>query len=168
MSAAKFTIKKLINPTQLQDDLAFSDVNLSSAMMGQASLFAHYAQISADATGQVDKAKQMRDIIIAKVDKTIRDKYATEGKKVTEKLIEKEVDLHPEVVAMKHKVNEASMVADLAKNALEAFKQRKDMLIQIGVALREEMKGSVSVKGPAADAAMDKRRQDMADRMDKH
>ena len=44
------------------------------------------------------------------------------------------------------------MIADLAKNALEAFKQRKDMLVQIGVALREEAKGELFLKGPGLRA----------------
>ncbi|CCG43332.1 hypothetical protein [Magnetospirillum molischianum] len=142
--------KPLLDAEQLQKDLAFSDHDISAAMMRQASLFAHYAVIAAQAQKRYDTAKLAADIVESRVDKRLRDEYAQAGAKITEAALGKEILRDREYVEAQKKVNDARMIADLAKNALEAFKQRKDMLVQIGVALREEAKGELFLKGPAA------------------
>ena len=146
------SVKTFVSPEQLQKDLAFSDLDLSTAMMKQASLFAHYAVLAAQAQKQHDDFKMMSDIKESQIDKSIRDKAAEDGTKLTEVLIAKEVARTKEFVLAQKRVNEARMVADLLKNALEAFKQRRDMLVQVGVSIREEMKGKVTVAGSSDDA----------------
>ncbi|OAB55681.1 hypothetical protein AY600_02055 [Phormidium willei BDU 130791] len=142
---AEYEVKKYVEAEKLQSDLAFSDTDLSGTMMTQASMYAHYASLSAKAQKQVDSLKLVLEARSAKLDQTIRDAAAENGEKITEKRIENEIAGNTTIIGLKKKLNEARAIADLAKNACEAFKQRRDMLVQIGVTMREEMKGQLRV-----------------------
>jgi hypothetical protein len=141
------------SPEELQKDLAFSNADLTSAMMNQAGLFARYAAIAARLQKVADTKELIVEITEAKVDKAIRDAAAKAGEKVTEASLAKSIRLNTDYVKAVQAYNNARMNADLAKNALEAFKQRRDMLVQIGVAAREEMKGELFVKAREAGTA---------------
>lgn len=143
--AAEVTVEHFVTPEELKEDLSINPTALSEAMVKQAALFSHYAVLSSRASRQYDHLKQRAEIVASKVDKELRDQAADEGKKVTEAALGKELARDRRVVAANKLVNEARMIADLAKNALEAFKQRRDMLVQIGLMQREEMKGELSI-----------------------
>lgn len=148
-------IKQYFTAEELKKDVGFSDNDLSSAMMGQAPLFAHYAVQSAMAQKQADDAKMIMEITEAKVDKAIRDRNAETGEKTTEAALGKAILRDATYIKAITEYNHARMIADLAKNALEALKQRRDMLVQIGVAQREEMKGELRI---GAKASVDQRK----------
>lgn len=151
-------IEKFIDVKQLQTDLAFSDADLESAMMLQASLFAHYGVIAAKASQQVDQAKMNMDIVEARLDKAIRDRAAVDGEKTTEKGITQEISRKSAFVEAQKTVSDAKMVDSLARSAMEAFRHKRDMLVQIGLISREEMKGEVSIKlAQANEAAREER-----------
>ena len=138
-------VDPIIDPAQLQKDLAFSEVDLSSAFMQQAGLFAHYAMFSAKASKQVDDLKMMAEITTAQNYRKVREELEAAEEKITDKRLEQELAVCKAVLEARKAVNEAKMIADLAKSALEAFKQRRDMLVQSGVAAREELKGEARV-----------------------
>jgi hypothetical protein len=139
------SIEHYVTGEQLGEDLTINPANLSEAMVKQASLFAHYAVLASRAQRQLDHMKQRLEILQSKVDKEIRDEAADEGRKITEAGIGKEIARDSRVITATKQVNEARMIADLAKQSLEAFKQRRDMLVQIGLMQREEMKGELTV-----------------------
>lgn len=141
-----YKIHDLIDAEQLKKDLAFSDNDLSSAMMQQASLFSHYGILLAQATRQVDVVKLLLENTEAAVYKALRDKAAADGERVTEAQLEKAVTRHERVVAMKKALNEAKRIESICKTAVEAFRHRRDMLVQMGLISREEMKGELSIK----------------------
>lgn len=143
--AGEVTVEHFVTPDQLKEDLSINPADLNEAMIKQAALFAHYAVLSSRASRQADHMKQRAEIIQSKVDKELRDAAADEGKKITEAALGKEIVRDPRVVQAQKMVNEARMIAELAKNALEAFKQRRDMLVQIGLMQREEMKGELTI-----------------------
>jgi hypothetical protein len=45
-----------------------------------------------------------------------------------------------------NRVIDAKGKADLAKNVLESFRHKRDMLIQVGADMREEFKGQMRMK----------------------
>ncbi|GAL23042.1 hypothetical protein JCM19235_1343 [Vibrio maritimus] len=49
------------------------------------------------------------------------------------------------------KANKAKMRALIIKEGLEAFRQRRDMLVQKGKSRLEELKGELYLKGKVAD-----------------
>lgn len=139
------TVEAFVDAEKLASDIRFSEVDLDNAMMEQASFYAYYAAQAAKAGLQVDNLKNRLEITEAIVAKKMRDDAAASGAKITEKQIESEVPLNKTVRDLKSAYNEAKAIHALAIQALEAFKQRRDMLIQMGVARREEIKGEARV-----------------------
>ncbi|WLR90871.1 hypothetical protein [Shinella zoogloeoides] len=141
------TIKvvQYIDPIQLKTDLAYSNADLSSAMMEQAAQFASYGVLAAQASMQVDKMKMLLENTEAEVARRERDRKALAGQKSTEGQISEIVTRHPRVIAAKKALNEAKQIESVGKIAVESFRHRRDMLVQQGLISREERKGELSV-----------------------
>lgn len=157
-------IKHFIDAEKLRNDTSFSDTDLTTPMMEQAALYAYYAHQAALAGKQVDDVKLTLELMSSKIDKEIRDKAAVDGEKLTEAKIDKMIHRDARYVRLQQKLNEAKMVESLTKSSLEALKQRRDMLVQIGVTMREEMKGELRLReidGKGA-ASEDKRQRALA------
>jgi hypothetical protein len=140
---AEITVRAFIDADQFKKDVALNPSDIGGAMIEQASLFAHYSNLSAQAERQVNNIEMIVDIVRSKIDKAIRDQAADAGKKTTEPGIESAIARNVDYIKAVKKLNDAKMIANLAKNALEAFKHRKDMLVQLGAADREERKGEL-------------------------
>ena len=136
-------IKPIIDSQDFLDDVAINDIDIDGAFRSQASLFASYAAKHFEAQQQLGNAKILLDLKKARLDKEIRDRLVEEKAKATEATVENEIKRHPTYMSACKDMNEASAIVDLLKNALEAFKQRKDMLISLGANQREEMKGDL-------------------------
>jgi hypothetical protein len=148
-----------LNADTFQEDLEIDGHNLNNAFMRQASLFAYYAATHVGAMRKEARAKLLLEIEEAKVAKSIRDKMVAEGTKTTEKQIEQEVSRTPSYIKAVNAYNEAKANTALAASAVEAFRQRRDMLIQLGANQREELKGETRVVGH------DRVRQELRERM---
>jgi hypothetical protein len=139
-------IRNYIDPARLKADVAFSDVDLDSAMMNQASLYVHYGQAAAQAQFQMDQAENRLEITRAKVGAMIRDEAAAGTKKLTEALIAERITTHDDVVRAQKEFNLARHIYELARHACEALKQRRDMLVQVGKRQLEEQEGQVRIQ----------------------
>lgn len=135
-----------ITADQIKIDLGINDTDIQGAFMAQAALFGHYSVLAVRAQRQLDTFKQLLEIKTAAFDRQARDALASTGGKITEKMVENDIIRRPEYVQLVKKINAAREIADLGKYVLEALKQKRDMLIQIGVARREEMKGEAAVR----------------------
>lgn len=140
-----FVVHKYVDAAQLKRDLAINPSEVGNAMLEHASRTIEYGVKLAQAGKQADTVKMLLEAVEAKVDKSIRNTHAAAGAKVTESAIEKEMRLHPKVIAYRKLLNEARQIETLAKSAVDAFRQRKDMLVSFGMLQREEMRGEVSV-----------------------
>lgn len=154
-----YNVVNFIDAEKLSKDVAFSPNDLDSAMMQQASMFSYYGVLAADAARQVDAVKMMLEDTESIVYKAIRAKYDREGTKFTETLLEKGVATHPRVKAMKQALAEAKRVENIGRTAQEAFRHRRDMLVQTGYMRSHEMKGQaiVSKRDARADALEDQK-----------
>lgn len=146
----RFEVKSFIDPLQFKKDVSYSTANLSGAMSDQASLFAHYGELAARASRQVDDIELLLENAEAKVYRLIRQDAATTGEKVTEVMLDKQVAVHPRVVQFKRALIEAKQIEATAKIYVEAFRSRKDMLVQQGAQAREEFKGEVFIAARSA------------------
>ena len=144
-TAAVFKVRRLIEDGEFKKDVSFSLPNLSNAMIEQASLFAHYGTLAAKASKQVDDLKLFLEITESKVYRLIRDKAVKDGTKLTEVQLEKQVSIYEKVLEFKRALNEAKQVEAISKVAVEAFRHRKDMIVQQGALNREEMRGELSM-----------------------
>lgn len=163
-----FEVKNFIDADEMRKDMAFSPNDIDTAMMQQASLFAHYGVLHADALRQVDTIKLLLENTEAAVYKLLRDKMASKGEKFTETLLEKLVSRHDRVVAMKKALNQAKRVEAIGKTAVEGFRHRRDMLIQQGVKMREELKGELRIaERTARDDAVEAQKAAVLERLQK-
>lgn len=149
---SKLTIEDEGFVEQMLQDVQFSPEDLDNAYIEQASLYAYYAHQSMLASRRADNAKLFLNATEAGIDKNIRNDAATEGKKLTEKMIEQEVSRAPVYVSAVKKYNDAKALAQMLRDILDAFKNRKDCLIQYGLSRREEFRSQgLSISAPTED-----------------
>lgn len=140
-----------LDSKQLMQDVSINDTDLTDAMINHASLFAHYAVLNSQAQGRVDKLKLMLDLKTAKLDQSVREEMQASGVKITESAVDQNIRRNADYVRAVNALNEAKENATLTHSALDAFRQRRDMLVQLGVAAREEAKGQVRVAAGSGD-----------------
>jgi len=146
MSTTTYKVKREIDPGQLKRDLSYSLADLSNAMVEQAALFAHYGGILARAARQVDNFDLVLDTTEAAVYRKIKDELTNSGDKIVVADIDRQVRRHEKVIAARKALNEAKQIEAEAKTAVEAFRHRRDMLVQQGLISREEMKGELAIQ----------------------
>lgn len=151
-------LKTFINPAQLKIDLEFNQTNISTAMTRQAALFAHYSTLSAQAQFQADRADQQVDLVEAQLDQQYRDSFASAGTKITENVIKAAITKDSKYQAALTRKHEAKAIAEMVRSAADSFRHRRDMLIQVGADLREEMKGKVQTRAHPGEVALEKMR----------
>jgi len=142
----KVKVRNYLDEAQVKKDVGYSLVDISGAQAEQAQLFLHYGMLAAKAARQVDQIKLLLENTEAAVYRVLRDRMIADGEKVTEALLEKLVTRHERVLAVKKALNEAKQIEAVGKIAVEAFRHRKDMLVQHGATEREEMKGELVTK----------------------
>ena len=159
--APAYTVKNFLDPAVLKSDIAYSTNNLTDAMMTQPSMFAHYGMILSEASRQVDVVELLLENTESAVYQILRKEVVAAGEKVTEALLDKMVTRHPRVIAMRKALYEAKAVESKCKTAVEAFRHRRDMLVQHGLISREEMKGEIRIREASArDEALDAKKQE--------
>jgi hypothetical protein len=141
----KIKVEQFVDAMQLRSDLSYSTADLSSAMMQQASMFAHYGVLAAKASRQVNNMKMLLENTQAQVYRVVRDELTKAGEKTTESQLDKMVTRHTRVRSVQMALNEAKQIEDMAKTAVESFRHRRDMLVQHGFIQREEMKGELKI-----------------------
>lgn len=139
-------VQTFIDPAQLKRDTAFSELTVGDAFMNQAALYVEYARLATKAKYQADRFESLAKIKEAEVYEKLRAKANKAGTKVTEAQLSKQALINPSVIAAKEKAIESQAIAELCKGALEALRQRRDMLIQTGADLREQRKGDVKTR----------------------
>ena len=140
---AKGPLKTFIDPDALQRDLHFTETSISTAMIRQAALFAHYSTLSAQAKFQYDRCKQSVELYQANLDQQLRDDLTTAGTKFTEKVIEAMVLKDSGYQAAITRMHEAKAIASMVDTAADSFRHKKDMLIQVGADLRQQKQGEL-------------------------
>jgi len=125
----------------LASDLKIDKVNLSDEFTKQASVYAWWATLSALAQEKYQHKRLERKIVEAELDKEKRLTLGAENnRRVTEKVVEREVHLDPRWRKAYEEEIEAAKEAAILSGATEALRQRKDMLVALGLQLREELR----------------------------
>ncbi|MGV1754791.1 hypothetical protein [Agrobacterium sp. CG674] len=154
-AATVYQVKDFIDAQLLRRDQAINGNDLSSAMMEQAAMFSHYGVLAAEASKQVDVVKMLlenTEAAVYQLERAAANQAAVEAaatkspvEKVTEAMLEKKIARHPRVIAMKKALNDAKRIEATGKIAVESFRHRRDMLVQLGLISREEMKGELKI-----------------------
>lgn len=128
-------------------DVEIDQNNLSLMFMRHAGLAAFYGAEHAKAAFQENRIKLRLEVEAAKLSKEIRERLLAEGGKSTEKQIEAELMTTPSYIKLVQLHLEAKAKTHLLSTAVDAFKQRRDMLVQLGAQARDEMKGEMRMSG---------------------
>lgn len=138
-------LHKYVDADQAKKDLAYTLSDLSGAMSDQASMLMHYGTLYAKSARQVDHMKLLLSATEGKIYRTLKTQARAAGEKPTDAGLQRDVSVHPAVLQVKQALSAAEEVELIAKIAVEAFKHRKDMLVQEGARDREELKGEVRI-----------------------
>ena len=132
-----------INIDEFIEETRISEIGLDDAFQKQSSLRAYYGALAARYEAVASKAKMLFEVKEATLFKQYRDKFAEDGVKTTEKMIENAVKMDPQWLEAKQTYINAECHADIAKSLVASLVDRKDMLIQIGADRRDENKGAL-------------------------
>jgi|SaaInlStandDraft_7_1057024.scaffolds.fasta_scaffold65848_2 hypothetical protein len=132
------SIVEYIDAEKFQKDINYSMSDLDTAVLEQAGLAAYYGAKAALAKRQASNSKLKLQTISAQVYKIVRDALEESGKKATESTIKAMVDTDKNVVNAKASTIEAVYYEDLGMTTVDAFRHRRDMLKELGMASRAE------------------------------
>lgn len=124
-----------IDPSQIQNNL-----------LEHAANFAWFAVLHSKAQSKRERLKFELKVLEAELDKNIRAQAYELGKKITEKEIEMKIMSNP---SYKEKMSDfltAREEEDLLDAIVQAFIQRKDMLVSFVSLQKEELKAGISLK----------------------
>lgn len=130
--------REFVVADEVQEIMHFTESNVQGAIIEQASLFVYYAGKVSNAQMQSDKFKSRVELLESHIAQELRDEAINNGTKITEAAIKQSIAGDKRYVKAQLMLSKAKAQLDFAKNVLEALKQRKDMIIQIGVAQRQE------------------------------
>lgn len=145
--AGPFVIKQILDPNQIAKDDAINPNDLQNAFLKQSGYYHYYARLKMDAMRQYERAKAAFELLESKLDHayriTLTEEAKTGGSKVTEAAVKATVTNDKRWWAANKAQIDAKAIDSYAKDTLEGFKQRKDMLIQAGADARQERQAEI-------------------------
>lgn len=147
-----FTVGALTYTAQLEEDLYVNRSDLQNEFVTHPARFAFYATCYELASINVQHVENALKRLYASLDHEKRGELLTAGIKVTEKMIENSVITDDRYVALQDELLTAEKNAAMLKVAMLAMIQRKDLLVQLGSAMRAEMQADLAVKAAATTA----------------
>lgn len=120
-------------------------VELSEQMAQQPSKYAWVAVLYALASDHYERLKRRHKVLSAQLDKHHRKHRDDKALKITEAIITADIEADGQYIKSGDDLQNAKLNRDLLDAAVEAFEQRKDMMISIGSNLRQEREGELRI-----------------------
>lgn len=136
-------IDRFIAADDIIKDTSLNSMDLNDAFLNQAGLAAFYGSMYARAMGQAARLKLRRDVTYAKVSEKLREEHRLANNKITESQLTALVEKDPRSQAISEVYIAAMEIEQELRGAVEAIKNRRDMVIQLGATSREESKGTL-------------------------
>ncbi len=109
-----------------EDDIGIDQSGLDVEWLGQPGLMLKYGRSAAHAGRAADLAKERVEIVIAELDKDIRNKPGDYGvSKITESVVDNTIKMQPAYLSANGEYIEAKYEFELSKYAVRAFDARK-------------------------------------------
>lgn len=137
-------------PEEVRKDMQINELNLQDSIIKQPSLYAYYAHIYCEKMKVSSNAK----VALLALEGQINEQYMAEaeaGKKLTDKDKEKRLKNEPKWKMAKTLLDKAEAEEEYYRNLLEALRQKRDMLYQLALRQRDEIKSSFSISSPEAE-----------------
>lgn len=153
----KFRLGDKVITYDLAQEVEIDSNRLNQALVEQATKFAFIATVHAGYRGAVEGAKMKLDLQSAKLDGIVRSEGVNNGEKMTEAIVTARIkQSKPYLDAQKDYEELAGTERQLAV-AVEAFRQRKDMLIALSSNWRAELDQQLMSKRAAYKEALEGR-----------
>lgn len=122
-------------------DVLFSidETALTQAFARQASLYARYGVLLAEAEQQLAHAERVSDVEYAATEQAWRTQYAQDGQKLTEAGVKSLIITDPMYIETQEAVEAAKRTHTILKMIVRGMEQRADMLVSMGAHVRSEM-----------------------------
>lgn len=146
-----------------QVETRITDASIDQCMTDQPSLMAYWSAQHAEVEAQVGLAKRQLETVESVLYQTYRKALINAGEKPTERLMDAYIKKDPAWEEAYDTHTLATQYANTLKGHVSSLIHRRDMLIQRGSSLREELKGKLRILGgqdsydqqPQADAHND-------------
>jgi len=109
-------------------DLSIDKYKLDHECVTHAALYYHYSELAANAKNNVGILSDNLKLIMGEVNTQIRNKYIKQEIKITEALINAEVEKSDEVVNAREKLRDAELNLSRLQAGVSAFEHRKSQL----------------------------------------
>ena len=113
-----------------QQDLSFDRDDLDSAWSEQAMHYAKYSHTLYELEATAAELKNKLDTLFAKCYAAEKREFLMDGVKPTESMILNKIKVDPAYLFTKSAADKSRNEADFCKNILEAFRQKRDMIVQ--------------------------------------
>lgn len=134
---------KVVNRINGQD-FQINNNDLSNEMVRQPALYVYYANLYSAKMKETANLKSRLDYLQGQIHQELKNEELA-GTKLTDKDKEKRLKSDSRYLAAKSAVDTAEIEEEYYRNLLDALKQKKDMLIQLALRQRDEMKGPVAI-----------------------
>lgn len=140
-------LRMSVLPDEVKSDMQINELNLQDNILKQPSLYAYYAYLYSEKMKESSQAK----LTLCTVEGQISDQYTAEveaGKKMTDSVKEKRMKSEPKWKMAKSLLDKAEAEEEYYRNLLEALKQKRDMLYQLALRQRDEIKSNITIQNP--------------------
>lgn len=137
-------LNKFIDPDRLKADITINTADLDTAMIEHSGLELHYSMQTAHARRQFERIKSAIEILEARLDSEVREKWIGE-KKPTEAAIKAAIYSDKRYSSAQTKLIDAQHIWKLCEAAENAFHSRKDLLLEVARDRRKEKEGQMRV-----------------------
>lgn len=137
-------LKNFVDADQVKSDISINMADLDTAMIEHPGLELHYAIQTANARRQYERLKAATEILEAKIDAEVREKWVGD-KKPTEAAIKAAVLADKRYSGAQSKLIDAQHIWKLCEAAENAFRSRKDLLLEVARDRRKEKEGQMRV-----------------------
>lgn len=135
------------------EELSISKATLNEDFIEQAGKYAWWSVLAEIAKSYVESTKNAMEKAEAEADKRARTQLQLDGIKITETAVDRAIKLDEEYQAAVNAHLSAKKNAAILEKIARAFEQRKEMLINLGANLRNELDGSSDVTSSLKERA---------------
>jgi hypothetical protein len=125
------SLMEFIEANAVAEATSINPTDIDSELIRMAALYSRFGVLAARARSQRDARKSSLELVEAKLDKLLRDKFAEKGEKVTENKIRSELVLQKAYVEAIQELNEANSILSVAETTLSSLEMKRDMLVQL-------------------------------------
>lgn len=111
-----------------EEDLRIDHNALDIESIRQPQLFMKYSELAADARLEMDRIKELVEVVRAECDKKIRDDLGQQGVKVTEAIVANQIVLRQDYREVVDKLSIARHRWEILSMAVKAFEQKKSSI----------------------------------------